>query len=111
MQTEGPPLNLCSYLRTRIINVHREGEALPSEKGARRWLAQGEAELQILEAELAAIGRHPPRYVRTRAATPGCPRHRGRYRDQQFQSHSAPSRWTVRAATNAVTMHRGRPSE
>jgi hypothetical protein len=61
MQTEGPPLNPRSYLRTRIINVRREVEALPSEKGARRWLAHGEAELQIVEAELAATGGHAPR--------------------------------------------------
>jgi len=57
MHTEAPPLNPRTYLRTRIVNVRREVEALRAEKGVSRWLAQGEAELQILEAELAAIGR------------------------------------------------------
>jgi hypothetical protein len=58
---EAHPLNPRTYLRHRIVNLRREVKALQSETGASRWLAQGQAELQILEAELAAIERRRER--------------------------------------------------
>ena len=54
---EAHPLNPRSYLRHRIVNLRREVKALQSQSGASHWLTQGQAELQILEAELAAIER------------------------------------------------------
>ena len=59
--SEAYPLNPRTYLRHRIVNLRREVKALQSGSGASHWLAQGQEELQILEAELAAIERRPRR--------------------------------------------------
>ena len=57
MHTEAPPINPRIYLRQRIENVRREVEALRKGSGPSRWVAQGQEELQVLEAELAAVER------------------------------------------------------
>ena len=51
------PTNPRTYLRQRIENVRREVEALRAQPGSSRWLAQDKEELEVLEAELAAIER------------------------------------------------------
>ena len=55
--TEAHALNPRTYLRHRIVNLRAEVEALRADSGPSRWLAQGQEELAILEAELAAIER------------------------------------------------------
>ncbi len=57
MHTETSPINPRAYLRQRIKNVRLEAEALRADPGAARWLAQAQQELQVLEAELAAVER------------------------------------------------------
>ena len=61
MHTETHPLDPRTHLRHRIVNLRREIQALQAEPGSGRWLAQGQEELHVLEAELAALERRRPR--------------------------------------------------
>jgi hypothetical protein len=60
MHTVAPPLNPRASLRDRIVNLRREIAGLQSDAASRRWVAQAEQELRILEAELVSLERSRP---------------------------------------------------